>query len=1573
MSAHYLDESCHPLLAEWFTARFGQPTDVQQQAWEAIGRGEHALIAAPTGSGKTLAAMLPCLDRIVKGKLRSETPAASRKTKLVYITPLKALNNDIYDHLLHFVEELDAHAKRSGERNWPGISGAVRTGDTTSSKRASMLRRPPDVLVTTPESLYILLTSAKGRTMLESVEMVIVDEIHDLAPDKRGSHLSVSLERLEKLADRSIQRIGVSATQKPLPRVAAFLGGWEPPADNGASGADSKSPAGLTGSDAAEKSAAGTGPHASGTKQAESGAPIHPFGYIPRPVTIVESVMDKQLQVRVTMPDFSQPMKSRAAVWVPIMERLFALMEGCRSVLIFVNSRRLSERVCLHLNDHAGYEIARAHHGSMAKEIRLDVEQKLKAGELRCLVATSSLELGIDVGYVDLVIQLDSPLEAAAGIQRIGRAGHAVGAASRGYIVARNRGALAEIAVLRKQIAERDIEPIVVPRNRIDVLSQQVVSIVASGDMPIGELYRLLLQSDSYRGFPYSRLEEMMKVLAGFYPFARPLLHWNRESGMLSPRSNSSIAAWTGAGTIPTTSAYPVHHAESRARLGELDEEYVQESRVGDVFQLGTHSWMITRIDKERVYVTETANRFSEIPFWRNEGIGRSYALGVRIGAFYRELSGRLEPYDSQEPALASGQGWAAAEQQELAEDKRKLSGIYDWLGGEYGLDDQAAQSLLSLVRSQRRFSEMPTDRKMIVEYYKDVMNQTHVIVHNTFGKRVNRTWLLAIERQMEQLLPYKAYGNAKDNGIEFVLPEWDVSWLSVIGHVTPANLDELLAEAIAGSPMLAIAFRHIAETSLLLSCSFTRTPLWQQRLRSEELLQGALPYAEQFPYLKSAMDDSLHQFLDAEHLKQLLQAVQDGRVEVIIRETEYPSPLASQFLADYVNSRIYEGDGLDPSTQMQLMNVSKELAGELFGKDALRSAVPESVLAEEERRIGTASFPVKAAADMLKLLKQRGDMSLAEALRLAGPAAADWLSRLEAEGEAVSIPLGEGGPAAETRWICGDEREVYHSFPEKETSASFIVARFAEHRLSYTDVDLCERYPQLSLEQSRRITDRLREQGLVEQAPFASDPQERIWTGKQAAARMVRLSMNEARKLAEPLPPIRWCAQFARNQHVLQGTQLKGEAGLRAVLDTMQGIFLPLPLWETVILPFRVLDYRPADLDLLCATGEILWLGAKQPGDKEGKVAFFLADNRLLYEPYIRSSASRDCPHPELLKLLQEGGASFLTKLSREMDQAPSDVLALLMDLVWEGAVSNDQFAPLRLWTGKKGKEWARSGSGQGRWYWTGSLVPGLEGKQDGGREPLRKDGPAGTDGTSGKAGGLSPAVPSGPSGIRDGASGPGASGASGTPESSALLWLKHLLQTYGIVTKELAAQLTPFSWEQLVPLLRRLEEWGTVTRGRFMEGQAGMQFTTPELARAMKEAAEESGGQTTLLSAADPANPFGLLADWPEAEDCTFARKPGNYIILQEGRWSYWIENNGKRIFTMDGNRPDVPASGEALQQLTALLGRMMRLQQMKKLVIDSWNGVPVTETPAGEQLRALGAEADRKSLVFWPSRLL
>ncbi|WP_218091795.1 DEAD/DEAH box helicase [Paenibacillus solanacearum] len=1470
-------EAFHPLVASWFKAAFGRPTDVQVRAWQAIGSGKHALIAAPTGSGKTLAALLPCLNAIAEAKLAAAEP--QRGVKLLYITPLKALNNDIHHHAVEFIRQLAEKAEAEGAA-WPGLSSGVRTGDTTQSARAAMVRQPPDVLVTTPESLYIMLTSMKGRDMLRTVQFAIVDEIHDLAADRRGLHLSVTLERLTELCGRTPLRIGVSATQKPIERVAAFLGGFD-------------------------------------DAEGEPGASR------PRHVDIIESRMEKRIRLYVTMPEQTLITRDKQeAVWGPLTERIFKLLEESRSALIFVNNRRLCERLTLRLNEHVGYEFARSHHGSVSREQRLEVERALKNGELRCLVATSSLELGIDVGYINLVLQIDSPKSAAAGIQRIGRAGHAVGGESRGVVIARSRGQLAECAVLARDIAGRHIEEIAIPRYALDVLCQQTVAMVAAEEWDVWRLHAVLERSYGYNGFSRERFEAVLRVLSGYFPFVRPLVEWDRDTGRLQRRSSTAMAAIMGAGTIPQGSAYPVHHAESRIHLGELDEEYIHESRVGDVFQLGTSSWKIQSIRGDRVYVVEAGNTFSEIPFWRGEGQGRTVGFSLQVGRFMAELEART----------ASDAKYATQE----------------WLMSEYCMDAHAADELVSLIHAQKAVSAVPTHRRIVIEQFQDDMKRQHLVIHSLFGRTFNRTWQLAIQLHIESRLPFRLYATAKDNGIEFMLGEGGAEGaarlLPLLREVTAERLEALLRQAVPASPLFGAAFRRLAETSLLLSRSFTRIPGWKKRLRSEELLRESLPYAEQFPFIGEAMRLCLQEELEMGRVKETLERLEAGELEVVVRQSGFPSPLAALFTADFVNVQMYESDAVSRDLQAHLLGVDRSLAGRLFGEQAIRELLGEDQKDKNEQeeqgeQAGTsAEAGMPASADeLLQLLKRQGDMTAGEAAQASGNGADSelWLRQLAREGRIRSVSL-----AGEERWIVSDEAETYAAFPGDPLAERFVLTRYIERGIDFTAAQLAGRF---GLEQAKvdSLLKAWEDEGRIEPSP--KDADEPAWISRQAAARRIRSRVEALRSEMEPVDPVRYGRTLLKLQHVESEERLAGEEGLRQVIGRLQGLFLPLSQWEGSVFPLRLPDYRKETLDLLCAGGEVLWFGRKEPEEKEGRVAFFLTESKELYAPFVRKAAQlREQQAARLLELLERKGASFLSALSRETDQLPSELTAELIGLAWEGLVSNDQFAPLRL----NGTA-AASGKGAGK-----GAAAGRPGR-----------------GRASAAGGFQ-------SGLGRWYAVSSLADEAYDADASLAAWIHHLLGAFGFVTKDIAAVHLPWSWDDAYNTLKRLEQWGMLTRGLWVREVPTMQFSTPELVRRLRGQGWEGGTSAVrLLPSTDPANPFGLSAKWPSLPEggMSFARKAGNDLVLQDGRWLLWIEGSGKRMYTMQemaaGHEEGLSAE-EWLVTLRMVARAYLRQPGVRKLVIETWNGTPVRDSAAAELLLRLGAEADRTKLVLWPS---
>jgi ATP-dependent Lhr-like helicase len=1647
----------HRVLADWFAGAFGEPTPVQQQAWPLIRAGRHVLISAPTGSGKTLAALFVPVDRVIRaklagggalsgnvgdassGKVSSGRAPSGKGVRILYVTPLKALNNDIRRHLFDFQEEWARTAVKLGEA-WPGLTVGVRTGDTTQSTRASMIRRPPDLLVTTPESLYMLLTSHKARETLRTVETVVVDEIHDLAAGERGVHLSLSLERLTALCGRTPQRIGVSATQNPPERIARFLGGWEA-ADGGGEG---ERFLGLSDAGGEADAGAGTGvgtcagtaidESAAGSRVHESVAGIgaeQTIRYVPRDVAVVESRMERELTVQVTVPDFAGLLRNkREDVWTPLIAEIMRHIGDGGTTLIFVGNRRLCERLSARLNETMGDGFCRSHHGSVSRERRLETEQLLREGKLRCLVATSSLELGIDIGDIDRVLQIDSPQTAASGIQRFGRSGHAVGGTSRGTVIVRTRGLLPEVAVLADRIRRKETEPIEPPRHLLAVLAQQIVAMAAVEDWHADRLYRLVCQSDSYHGLPRERFDETLEMLAGLYPFVRPLIDWDRASGRVSGRPAAAMAAITGSGTIPSSSNYPVYHAESRLHLGELDEEFVFESRVGDTFQLGASNWRIRSIRPDRVEVVESGASLGEIPFWRAEGPGRTVELGIAVGQLMERLEAVItggivddeEAVDDSGSAGGPEQGAVSTTAGPSEEwigaggdpcERRAAPGetrAVEWLCREHHFTAEAAGSLINLYRAQKAFSAWPTHRRIPVEWYTDDSGLTHVVIHSWFGRRFNRTWLMAIEHLLERSYPHEFHSVAKDNGIELVFRVWDPALLDrILNGVHSGTVEQLVAEALPASPLYAARFRQLAETSLLLSRSFRRTPSWLKRLRGQELLRDAMPVAAKFPLVKETMRDCMEHLLDVPNVRDVLARIEKGEIVRTVARCERPSPLAAQFFFDYLNVAIYESDALTRDLRQGMLRISRELAEEVFGREEGNLELGRQRLAdewteawrEESGKLAERLNRVPESPDALwQLVKERGDLDETELRELTdgGEKVRTWFAELLSAGR-----IRETAVAGERRYICGDETDIYGQFPEAPHARAFVLGRFVETRASFGAEDLMRRYG-LSREEADRFVEEWAKEGRI--VPFsegggsgvpsssagegigqlASPPAGQRWISARLQERIER---NVAmRNRARQAPPETLLRLLQERHHLEPERRLSGPEGVLQAMELLQGLFLPVSWWENIILPARVADYRKEDLDLLCASGELFWLGRRDEGAQEGKIAFFRADRPDLYAPFLPQEDVQPL-YPELHERLRERGASFLTALAADTGEPPSQLTAKLLEMAWQGLVANDQFAPLRLhgWkTEPQGRGKYRSGLG--RWYAVADL--------------------AGRRGTGAVRGGVAE-TRDGVAEARNGA----AEARSDAVERSVLAWTGHLMRVFGVLTRNVVQAFSPYGWELHLAALSRMEDLGLAVRGLFVRDIPALQFAERDTVERLREmqstaavdqasasgvpdadtpgpgkAGDRAQGAATgfgtgiagaaddsdhviLLSAADPANPFGLLLDWPTERDrdARFARKPDNHLLLSRGRWLLWTENKSRKITVMDPSAKDPSRQASCIRTAAR---HLIRQHGQRKVVIERIDGQPAAETPLSTELARTGAEKDGTALVIWPSQL-
>src|SRR5438067_3117109 len=1073
-----------PETRAWFENAFRAPTPAQQLGWPAIASGKHTLIQAPTGSGKTLASFLYGIDKL--------HPEPGRGLRLLYVSPLKALNYDIERNLRGPLAGLKSE-----------LRVAVRTGDTPQKERAEMLRHPPDILITTPESLYLLLTS-RARENLKGVRTLILDEVHAVAGTKRGAHLALSVERLERLVEQPFQRIGLSATQRPLEEIGRFV----------------------------------------------SGA---------REIELVDAGIAKELDLQVVVPleDMREPGTGsegpQQSIWPSIYPELLRLVQEHRSTILFVNNRRLAERLALRLNELAEREIARAHHGSLAREQRVEIEELLKAGEIPCLVATSSLELGIDMGAVDLVLQVESPKSVARGLQRIGRAGHELGAVSKGRIFPKFRADLLESAVVAKRMLEGAIEETVIPRNPLDVLAQQIVAVAAEEEISVDELHELVRGAYPFADLSRTQLENVLDMLAGRYPsdeFAelRPRIVWDRTAGVIRGREGVRRLAVTNAGTIPDRGLFGVHLVDGGGRVGELDEEMVYEARAGQTFLLGASTWRIEEITRDRVLVSPAPGVPGAVPFWKGEGVGRPYELGEAIGRASRELS-----------ALSD------------AKARKRLR-------DDFSLEERAAGNLLRFLEEQAAATgAVPSDRTVVVERFRDEIGDWRMCVLTPFGARVHAPWAMALAARLRESLGLEVQSIWSDDGIAIHLPDADAAPPSDLVVIDPEEIEDLVVNEVGDSALFGARFRENAARSLLIPRRRPdqRTPLWQQRLKAQSLLQVARKYPA-FPVILETYRECLQDVFDLPALKRLLQGLRTRQLDLVDVETPSASPYSASLLFDYVATYMYEDDTPPAERRAQALSLDRDLLRELLGQEELRDLIDPGALEDVEAQLRGDPRTADQLHDKLRL---RGDLRQGEyEPRLAEP--------LVAERRALLVRF-----AREERLIAAEDAGRYRDalgvmppggLPEVfleggPESLEQLVLRFARGCGPFTTAEANARFgidvePVLvSLERrDKLVRGELRPGGTT-----------REWCEPDVLRRLRRASLAALRKEVEP------AEQAALGRFLPNWPGIDRRATLREALVPLQGIALRGSLWESEVLPRRGPGYRPEQPDQPCPAGD--------------------------------------------------------------------------------------------------------------------------------------------------------------------------------------------------------------------------------------------------------------------------------------------------------------------------------------------------------------------------------------------------
>jgi len=1498
-----------PAVRAWFASSFEAPTDAQVRGWAAIAAGRHTLIHAPTGSGKTLAAFLWCLDRLARDPSPAPTRTEPGHVRVLYISPLKALTYDIERNLRAPLTGIGLSAQRLGDEP-PHITVASRTGDTPAEDRRQIARRPPDVLITTPESLYLMLTSA-ARETLRQVDHVIIDEVHAIAGTKRGAHLALSLERLEALRAEdapSPQRIGLSATQRPLESIAAFM--------------------------------AGIGPG--------------------RDVAIVDTGARKPLELRVVVPvdDMAaigeilpldqQPggpavaAEARSSIWPSIHPAILELIRSHRSTIVFTNSRRLAERLAQRLNDLAGEELVRAHHGSIAREQRLAIEEELKAGRLPALVATSSLELGIDMGAVDLVIQVESPTSVARGLQRVGRAGHQVGAPSKGVIFPKYRGDLLETAVVTRRMHEGAIEATLIPRNPLDVLAQQIVAMTVMDPWTVDDLLATVTRAAPYETLTREVLEGVLGMLAGAYPsdeFAelKPRVVWDRVTDVVQGRRDARVVAITSGGTIPDRGLYGVFMVGEAGtpgrRVGELDEEMVYESRAGEVITLGASSWRIEDIGHDRVTVSPAPGVPGKLPFWHGDAVGRPSELGRAVGAFIRET----------EADLARGPKGRAAATARLQET--------------HDLDERAAANLLAYLDDERAATgALPTDRRVVLERFRDELGDWRLCLLTPFGGRVHAPWALAIEARLQEHLGLEVQTIWSDDGIAIRLPEGDapLDGIEALLFPDPEELEDLVVGQLATSALFASRFRENAARALLLPRRRpgTRTPLWQQRQRAADLLAVASRYGS-FPILVETYRECLSDVFDLAALREILTDVARRDIAIHSVETVRSSPFASSLLFDYVAAYMYDGDAPLAERRAGALTLDRDLLRELLGQEELRELLDPEALADLELNLQALTEDRQASTldGVHDLLRRLGDLDETEvAARTEGGAAVagPWLAELAAARRAVPVRI-----AGDERWIAVEDVARYRDAVGVSVPVG-IPAAFLEPALGASD-SLLARWarthgPFLTPEPARRWglplgivedgLERLLAAGTILRGEFRPGGAEREWCDPDVLRLLRRRSLARLRHEVEPVDPAA-LARFLPGWHGIAAvgespSTYRGSAALErlaGVVEQLAGLPLPASVLERDILPARIPGYQPRLLDELGALGEVAWVGCGPLGRDDGRIALVRPGREAVRPVGPPDGVERptDPRHEAIREHLGRRGASFYRELfAAAGGGSEREVLDALWDLVWAGEVTNDTFAPLRA------LRWKRTAGGGPRRPRAGRLTS-LGPPEAAGRWSLVE-------------------------------------AVEVAPTARIHAQSLGLLERHGVLTREaVASEGIAGGFSAVYPILRAMEEAGRIRRGYFVDGLGAAQFALAgalDRLRATREAAEgPDRASVHLLAATDPANPYGAAIPWPrrdEADRRPLQRAAGAYVALVDGLAVTYLERGGTTLQTLAP--ADDPASAAAALRSLATLVADGRLHE---LVIRKVDGLPVAESPWRDALLAAGFAPGYRGLTLRGTR--
>jgi len=1477
--------SFDPLIREWFTENVGMPSEPQRKGWPEIASGRNVLICAPTGSGKTFAAFLKCLDWLLTEKRNK----AGSGVKIVYISPLKALNNDIYRNLELPVMGLRRKAEENGEE-LPELKIAVRTGDTQQKDRARMIKDPPDILITTPESLYIMLTSNSARKMFSTVEYLIVDEIHSICANKRGVHLAVTMERLERIAGKPLKRIGLTATINPLEEAAGFLSGG-------------------------------------------------------RSITIVNCDKKRKFDLSVILPVKDLKVLPENTVWPAIYAELMTLVKAHKSTLIFVNNRKIAEMVASGMNMLADEPFVKTHHGSVSKEIRTELERQLKEGELTCLVATSTLELGIDIGSIDLVVQVSATGSVSQVLQRVGRSGHRLDAESKGVIIPKTRGDLLESSFISYQAKCYEIENIKVPQNCLDILAQQVVSISCEGEQHKAEIYGMIRKSYPYRDLPEKQFEDVLLMLSDPSPpdapgSVKPRIYYDRGTGLVRCTPTGKRLCLMNGGTIPDKGNYHVYMADTNVKVGELQEEFVFESRIGDRFFLGSSVWRIEKIEKDRVIVTPSTASGGKIPFWIGDKSYRTYETGKKMGQFLATLE---KEHDSE--------------------------GFYEYMSRECGLDRTAAENLRIYIADQlRETRHLPSDRRIICEHFSDETGDRRIMIHSPFGGRVNAPLAVVLNAKLSRLLNCRIEYIYNNDGILFHILGYTGKLSNIFSLLDRDSLEDEIFELLPEDPLFNINFRYNLTRSLLVDMQGfgKRTPLWIQRLRCAETAARVLKEPDH-PTVVETYRECMNDVFDIKSLYGVIEQIGAGKILVTDVYTEKPSPFSSELIFNFWMIYQYSYELPVAERRNQLLVNDRDFiqlaAGanaeyELLDPRAIEAVVKELQKYKFDRRIISAD-------DLYYFLYSFGELKAEPyTVSVFNDSNADeislYIEQLEKQRRIIRTPIND---SRDLYWVAAEDFPLYCIVSGKDPedavltfgrpgmestdkavnllnsyvfalapcagdAAVRLIRRFVMFSGPFCIKDISARYS-MKAELIKEALDVLVSGGEVLMLKETEQPEECIYCHRRVYERIKHQTVLLARSDMKPKAPEVYCS-YLFEQHLIGDKVLSADEKLPEVLKKLQGQYYPVSWWEDFILPSRIEGYDPKMLDYLCAAGVIRWKGRLNKTTQEA--AFFINEDEEQHsgevsidwdgEPNSNGmDFTMDETEERILEVLDMGGAMFLKDLSKRTALPPSDLLAKLERLLWSGVVSNDSFSVARYYIDKdrKNSPWTKYNTypTMGRWYrvsGTEDKIPGIYGH------------------------------------------------------------INYLLDRYGIICKDTAnLERGLFSWSEIYTWLKDNEFTSGIKRGYYVSGLSAIQFARDrdiELIRMMDSSDKD---EYITLCSCDPANPYKDILFG--VSGCKVPKQQGSAIVLNNGRPVLAVREYGNVIQPMS---EDTDVLRKAIASFTAAYCKRMIWTGRKNIYTEYWRDSSgdsqcnIEDSPLYDALLECGFDRGYKGLTLWRKAL-